>query len=132
MAAEYKGEGSRIILTALKDAITNAGLPITEIAERAAITRQYLHLILADKTNPTLETVEKIFQACGDNFGEWFRANAADRYGRDKGIHDQLQILLDARGDYGRTIRFTIASLLTTRAKENTELITERESLHKK
>ena len=106
-------EGTRYILDGLKDVMRNSGLPIGEIAARASMTRQYLHLILTDRTNPTLETIERIFEACGDSFGDWLRANVGERYGRDKAVHDGLQAVLNHRGAMGLMVRTSVESWLS-------------------
>lgn len=118
---ESKREGSRILLTALRDLMTSSGLPVAEIAKKTGLTRQHLHMLKRGEGSPSLDSIEKIFAACDDDFGEWFKENAADRYGRDKALHDQIQALLNQKGDIARLVRGSLRAYLTLWAKEQSE-----------
>jgi transcriptional regulator with XRE-family HTH domain len=96
-------EGTRTILSALKTVIKTSGLSVTEVAARAKVTRQYIYLILADRTNPTLELIERIFEACSESFGRWLNEDAAHRFKGHAAAHETLEKLLRLRGEPART-----------------------------
>jgi len=65
--------GTRLILQALDACVRTSGRTMSDVAQRAGFARQYLYLVLGGKTNPTLDTIERIFHACGDELGDWIR-----------------------------------------------------------
>ena len=119
-------EGTRMIIQGLKQCIRDSGLSITEIAKRGGVTRQYIHLVLRSSTNSTFETVERIYEACDASFGDWLKDTISDRYGRNRTIHDQVELILGAKGDYGRMMRNFVAAVLALRAAEGIEARPER------
>ena len=117
--AEIKGEGSRIIITALRAAIKDSGRTVQQIADAMGVKRQQIHKLIAEDQNLTLSTIEAIFNACGESFGEWL--DDRSHYGRHKSVHEQLQKLLNKKGDTARRTRDTLDAYMTHSAQQEKE-----------
>ena len=101
-------EGTRMIIEAVRNCIKTSGRTISEVAQKGGFARQYLYQVLNGKTNPTLETVERIFAACDDQFSDWLQPE----FGHDKELLIQFQQVLDAKGELGRAARTTLEGWL--------------------
>lgn len=87
-----------------------SGLPVNVIAERTGLTRQYIYSMMKGTCNPAIDKVEKLFDATGNDFSKWI--DDRSMYGRDKRIHDQIQMLLNQKGLNAATLRNTVEALL--------------------
>jgi len=97
-------DGTRMILEALANAIKTSGRSVAQIADRGGFARQYIYQVLAGNTNPTLDTIERLFEACDDDFADWLVAD----WGHDKVVYKQLQQVLEARGELAIAARATL------------------------
>ncbi len=109
--------GWRSISEGLKDAIESSGMPVTVIAERTQLTRQYIYSMMNGTCNPTMDKVESVFKAIDLSFKDWIEDRSL--YGRDKKLHDQLQFLLNQKGITAVTIRTTLEALMSLQSGES-------------
>lgn len=105
---------------AIADAIAASGLPVQVIADRSGVKRQYIYLMKKGKCNPTMDAVESVMKAAGTNLADWLNDKAT--YGRDKRVHDQVQLILNQKGLNAVALRRSIEGLLSLSANhdENT------------
>lgn len=109
--------GWRILAAAIKDAVDTSGLTVQLIADRSGLSRQYIYSMMEGTCNPSMDKIEAVMKAAGTSLSAWLDDKSS--YGRDKRIHDQVQLILNQKGLNAATIRRTIEALVSLSANSS-------------